>query len=398
MPRLPIIVPLVLALLTGCAGDHPAAPEADLDALAAGLEVVPGPTWPEPLPAGALGWSASRLAAAHRRFEALESASLMVIYRGTPVAVWGAVEERYTVQSVRKPLLGALLGQEVDAGRLRLDATLAELGIDDSPPALTDRERSATVEDLLRSRSGIFHSALYEHGSWKRARPERGSHPPGSFWYYNNWDFNALGTLFEQSSGASIGEAFLERIARPVGMEDFRARDVAYLTRDSLTERMMGNDSVHAAYIFRMSTRDLARFGLLVLRRGEWGGRQVVPAEWVEASLRGPEIGWLEGEETTRYGYLWWIYPEESWLGRRAEAEVWLAQGARGHWLAIVPSLDLVFAHQVATGGIGLLAQMHRRLLGAPEVDDSELATLLEEIVAAHPARSVGASVGSVPR
>ena len=37
-----------------------------------------------------------------------------------------------------------------------------------------------------------------ETPAMKAARPERGSHAPGTFWYYNNWDFNVLGTVFEK--------------------------------------------------------------------------------------------------------------------------------------------------------------------------------------------------------
>lgn len=123
---------------------------------------------------------------------------------------------------------------------------------------LPDPERQ-----LLLSRSGVYHSAIYEDFGWKRRKPARGSHAPGERWYYNNWSFNALGTIFERAAGRSIGDAFAEWIARPIGMQDFRAGDVGYLTRDAVTERIMGNASDHAAYMFHLSSRDLARFGLL---------------------------------------------------------------------------------------------------------------------------------------
>ena len=60
--------------------------------------------------------------------------------------------------------------------------------------------------------------------------------------------------------------------------------------------------SRHPYYGFRLSTSDLARFGLLFLRNGRWGGQQVVPADWVREStpphsVIGPQGG---------YGYMWW--------------------------------------------------------------------------------------------
>jgi CubicO group peptidase (beta-lactamase class C family) len=52
-------------------------------------------------------------------------------------------------------------------------------------------------------------------------RPKRHSLAPGTFWYYNNWDLNALGKIFEQETGTRIFEEFDQRIAGPLQMEDF---------------------------------------------------------------------------------------------------------------------------------------------------------------------------------
>jgi CubicO group peptidase (beta-lactamase class C family) len=45
-------------------------------------------------------------------------------------------------------------------------------------------------------------------------RPPRFSHKPGTFWYYNNWDFNALGAIYEHARQSSIYDAFEREIAR----------------------------------------------------------------------------------------------------------------------------------------------------------------------------------------
>jgi hypothetical protein len=62
------------------------------------------------------------------------------------------------------------------------------LNIDDIPPSLTKEEKKATVSDLLKSRSGVYHEAAAESRDMVGMRPVRGSHPPGSFYYYNNWE------------------------------------------------------------------------------------------------------------------------------------------------------------------------------------------------------------------
>jgi CubicO group peptidase (beta-lactamase class C family) len=348
------------------------------------------------------GWDETQLGRAQAMFDASDAAAVMVVHRGRLIAQWGTVEERYTAQSVRKALLNSLVGQLVDDDRLRVDQTLVDLNIDDSDPALTPSERQASVRDLLMSRSGIFHSALYEVGGWTRARRAlaeqereagRDLYGPGAYWIYNNWDFNALGTIVERMSGEEVGPLFARRVAAPIGMQDFRARDVEYTTRDHPAEQRFNNVSDHRAYVFDISTRDLARFGVLYLNCGKWRGRQIVSRDWVLESLTGRDT--REGRPDTQrdtgfadYGYLWQI--DRPGLQRygalRTREPIYMATGFRGHVMFIMPYLDLVIAHQVATvGGVGPEAQMRRFTEGSPEVSDEAIAALAAAIVAAHP-------------
>jgi CubicO group peptidase (beta-lactamase class C family) len=133
----------------------------------------------------------------------------------------------------------------------------------------------------------------------KAERPARGSHPTRSFWYYNNWDFNALGTIYEKLTGDSIYRSFDAQIAQPIGMEDYDAKEQAYET---------GPDSIHRAYPFRMTARDMARFGLLYLRGGRWRDTQLVPAQWVRDSTTAYSVAdGNAGDGYSGYGYLWWV-------------------------------------------------------------------------------------------
>ncbi|MEI4480621.1 MULTISPECIES: serine hydrolase domain-containing protein [unclassified Phyllobacterium] len=219
-----------------------------------------------------VGWSAEGLKEAQTYAASLKPTAVMVVQDGKVIAAWGDTSHKVNVASIRKRLLSALYGIAISEGRISLGTTLAELGIDDKPPALTDAEKHATVRDLLMARSGIYHPAAYETGDMRRNRPERGSNQPGSFWWYNNWDFNALGTIYRQQTGEDIFQSFAQRIAAPIGMEDFSARDGRYVAE---------RQSKHSAYPFSLSARDAARFGQLFLNAGRWGDKQVVPAAWV---------------------------------------------------------------------------------------------------------------------
>ncbi|XOK15517.1 serine hydrolase domain-containing protein (plasmid) [Agrobacterium tumefaciens] len=224
--------------------------------------------WQNADPASA-GWSVERLKAALDYAATLKPTAVMVVQDGKVIASWGDVSREVNVASVRKSLLSALYGIAVAEGHIDLGSTLADLGIDDKPPALTAAEKQATVRDLLMARSGLYHPAAYETGDMRRNRPERGSHAPGTFCWYNNWDFNALGTIYQQQTGEDIFQSFAQRIAAPIGMEDFSARDGRYIAE---------RQSEHPAYPFSLSARDAARFGQLFLDGGRWNGRQIIPA------------------------------------------------------------------------------------------------------------------------
>ena len=243
---------------------------------AAAADRFPGAAW-ERVDPEAAGWSTSKLAKAEQWSQRIGSTAVMVVHRGAVVAEWGDTSARTPLASVRKSLLSALIGIAVERGEIDLSQPIGALGIDDNEPSLTAEEKSATVRDLLMSRSGIYHAALYETAAMAAQRPRRGSHKPGSFWYYNNWDFNTLGTIYEHAVRSSIFDAFEREIARPIGMQDYRPSDGEYFT---------GAASVYPAYPIRMSARDLARFALLYLHKGRWQDRQVVPAKWVEESTQ----------------------------------------------------------------------------------------------------------------
>jgi CubicO group peptidase (beta-lactamase class C family) len=297
----------------------------------------PGATWDRSPSPERLGWSSDKLKEAKAYAATINTAALMVVADGVVLDEWGETAKRFNVHSIRKSFLSALYGIQVREGRIQLSKTLADLGIDDRGP-LSATEKSATVADLLKARSGVFHAALYETPEMALARPARGSYPPGTFWYYNNWDFNALGTIYEQAAKASIFAEFKSRISDPLEMEDFRVEDGSYVR---------GPESIHAAYPFRMTARDMARFGLLYLRGGQWRGRSVVPREWVEGSTRAfSDLGQSGG-----YGYLWWVAPNGGphLTSAYFNGRVFSARGAGGHYIVVVPYLDLVVVHRVDT-------------------------------------------------
>lgn len=290
----------------------------------------PGRDWSSALPAAA-GWSAAGLDAAWARAAGKFSAGI-VVHRGRIVAQFGDVAAPYETRSMRKAFLSAIIGQLVAERKVRLDSTLAELGIDDITP-LTETEKSATIRHLLTARSGIYLPAAYVVPGDADDVPARGTHRPGEAFYYWNWGFNALGGVIEKITGKSVFALFEKRIARPLGLQDFnRGRDTRYVIEPV---------SRYPAYLFNISTRDRARIGLLYLNQGCWRGRQLVSPAWVRDSIAPV----TDQSNDFDYGYLWWSDdpPAGSGLTRR----MFMARGFANQYIIGIPEIDTVFVLSV---------------------------------------------------
>jgi len=145
----------------------------------------------------------------------------MIIVNGEILDEWGDTTRKIDVRSITKPLLNALYGIAVQEGKINLQSTLAELGVDDKLPPLSDGEKQARIVDLLQARSGVYHFSGVDTLIMIENMPEPGSHPLGTFWFYHNWDFCALGGIYEQTTQSSLFGDFDRLIAKSLGMEDF---------------------------------------------------------------------------------------------------------------------------------------------------------------------------------
>lgn len=305
--------------------------------------VFPGAEWERIERPEDVGWSSEGLERVRERLSTLATTGMMAVVGGRVLFEYGDVETVSYVASVRKSILSMLYGIYVERGVIDLNRTLAELGIDDIG-GLTEQEKQATVAHLLAARSGVYHPASNAGDDLAHA-PPRGSKKPGEYYLYSNWDFNALGTIFEQETGKSIYDALEEELVRPLGMRDF----------DRSRHRRTGDasKSIHLAYHMHLSTRDMARIGYLMLREGNWNGRQIVPRDWVRESTR-PITRREEMNPPHRrngpfgYGYLWWVFDDPS-LGPAYEG-AYTALGAYGQQILVMPALDLVVAHKTRPG------------------------------------------------
>jgi CubicO group peptidase (beta-lactamase class C family) len=266
--------------------------------------------------------------------------SLRVLQQGEVVYTAGVQDVPLPIHSVRKSILSALFGQLVDDGLVRLDTTLADLGIDESPE-LTAMEASATLEHLLTSSSGVYLPLKFDPSFDVFANtvapwPTRGSSVPGTRFHYSNWDFNALGEIYQRVSSTALFVAVDRQLAQPLNFRDWDPLKHSHLY---YAPDPLGATARFPNYAMQLSPRDLAAFGQLYLDGGEWQGQQIVPTDWIRRSTR-PLVRTGLPNPFGHYGYLWWAVGEND--RSVLPAGSYSAMGRGGQTLSVVPSQELV--------------------------------------------------------
>jgi CubicO group peptidase (beta-lactamase class C family) len=282
------------------------------------------------------------IASLEQQARALDATAVHVLVDGHTLLDVGDTAKPVRVHSVRKSLISALYGVAYDQGVVDLGATLGDVGIDDTPP-LTDQEKSATIEDLLTARSGVYRPPPEGGTSFL---PPRGAYAPGTHWVYNNWDFNVLGNIYERLTHKSLYVAFDHHFARPLGFTDWQL-----FTHSSYEYRAdpLGGNLRYPNYTFFLSARDLARFGDLFVNRGVRAGPRLLSEEWITRSTRLISTTGAGDTLFGGYGYLWWIAgPEQDLSAAGIPAGTYSANGMGGNFLTILPGLRAVVA--VTTG------------------------------------------------
>jgi CubicO group peptidase (beta-lactamase class C family) len=252
-------------------------------------------------------------------------------------------EDRRVSWSVAKSFLSALFGILLAEGAIdSLDDPVTRY----APTLRGSAYDGATIRNVLQMSSGVrfdenyfdFHSDINRMGrvlalgrsmdTFATSLSER-ERPPGEAWKYVSIDTHVLGMVIRGASGRGVGELLAGKLLQPIGPES----QPYYLTDGDGIAFVLGG--------LNMTTRDYARFGQLFLQRGQWQGRQVVPADWVDASTR-PSAATAPG--ATRYGYQWWI-PADGTDGE------FLARGIYGQFIYVNRPAGVVIAVNSADRG-----------------------------------------------
>ena len=256
--------------------------------------------------------------------------SLLVSWRGTLVLERyynGASATRLAnIKSASKSVLSALVGIAIHRGHLHLRQPIVEFFPSLHSSKSDPLKQQITVEDLLTMRSGLQSTSNRYYGAWVQSRnwvEYALSRPlesqPGGSMDYSTGNSHLLSAILTRATGKSTWQFAQEFLARPLGFS------LARWPQDPQGVYFGGNDML-------MTPRQMVAFGELFRNRGEAGGRQIVPAAWVDESFVPRAHSRWSGQQ---YGYGWWVR-------ELAGHEVRYAWGFGGQFIFIVPDLELV--------------------------------------------------------
>lgn len=260
----------------------------------------------------------------------------MILHNSQVVFQYGEITKRKRVASVRKSILAILYGMY----NIDLNKTINDLKIDDID-VLSSNEKKAKVKHLLTARSGVYHEPANGYGPIPTPKPQRGSHEADTYWYYNNWDFNVAGTIFEHETKINIFDA-LYILGTKLGFDDYNLEDVENHKKQRI--QYTNNISNHPPYHFYLSARDMSKIGLLMLNHGKCGKEQIISKQWVKkiTSLVTPyeEVMNTFTDGLNGYGYMWWVYDTKNKNDPLYGS--YSAQGVDEESITIIPKLNII--------------------------------------------------------
>ncbi len=299
----------------------------------------PGADWSRVTPAEA-GLDEKKLEAA-RDYALNGGGSGCIIRGGRLVFQWGDFKQRYDLKSTTKSFGAAALGLAIADGLVALDDPAAKHH--PSFGGLPESNRATGWLGAITLRQLVSHSAGFDKPG--------GFSPllfaPGAEWAYSDAGPNWLADCLTLAWKRDLDAVLFERLFTPLGITrgDLVWRKNAYRPDliEGIKRRELGSG-------ISANADAMARFGLLWLRGGEWGGKQLLPRGFVrEASTAQPGLQGLparkgdeHGRASDHYGLLWWNNADESIEGLPLDTHwTW---GLYDSLIVVMPTLDLVAA------------------------------------------------------
>ncbi|MDQ8036930.1 MAG: serine hydrolase [Pedobacter sp.] len=248
--------------------------------------------------------------------EKTSTTGLMVLHKGAILHEeyrrGASATSTLTSWSVAKSVVATLVGIAHKEGKI---ASLDDKASKYIPELAGKAYGEASIKDLLRMASGVKFDENYAsltsdirrlfYKVFLLGRPIDeavmnlpAEDPPGTKFHYKSVDSQVLAWVLRNATGQSVTQYAQEKLWQPLGMQDEGFWNL---------DHPDGNELAYCC--LNITLRDYAKLGQLYLQKGEWQGRQLLPADWVQESTKRPEP-WLtagHGYPERGYGYHWWV-------------------------------------------------------------------------------------------
>jgi CubicO group peptidase (beta-lactamase class C family) len=255
--------------------------------------------------------------------------SFMLVRHGHVVAeAWWepeSAEKPHVLWSLSKSFTSTAVGLAVAEGKLSVDDLVLKFFPDDAPENPSANLTQMRVRDLLTMSAGHQDELNWQQEPhWVRgflAHPV--PHKPGTHFRYNTPATYMLSAIVQEVTGHTVLDYLTPRLFEPLGIEkpkwDTSPQGISI-----------------GGYGLFLRTEDIAKFGQLYLQKGQWNGRQLLPADWVEQATSkqvsngsDPNRDWDQG-----YGFQFW----------RCRHGAYRGDGKDGQFCIVLPEQDAVIA------------------------------------------------------
>ena len=266
----------------------------------------------------------------------------LVIRRGYIVAEFGDTLRPDPTYSVAKSMLATIAGIALERGLITsLDSPVADVVKDggyESP-----QNRGVTWRHHLQQESewegemwGKNANFIGREAFGAAERKPRAIQPPGTFYEYNDVRMNRFALSLLRVFKKPMPDVFRDEVMTPIGASStwkWVPYTNAYVDIDGKRMASIAGGTRWGGGMW-INSHDMARFGLLWLRNGKWGDRQIVSPAYVKMATTPSQHG-------PDYGFLWWLNTKQAqWPGSPRDA--YSARGSGGNIIFISPSHDLV--------------------------------------------------------
>ena len=256
--------------------------------------------------------------------------NIIVLKDGEKIAEHHWVFEiRQNQYSVSKSFTSAAIGIAIGEGLLTLDDPVIEFFPDKVPDNLSERLQRLKVRHLLTMSVGHSEAHLMAHQRYDLKETDWVKYSlnlpldyePGTHFVYSNVGPYLAGMIIKKLAKCDLLEYLMPRLFEPLG-----------ICRPTWETDAEGNSFGSGGLMLRVS--EIAKFGQLYLQKGEWKGKQIIPAEWVNETSKAQIKTGEESPYNSEYSYLFWMGPNNSYR----------ADGMFGQYSIIMPDKNAVVA------------------------------------------------------